>query len=192
MIGVLGWTLTFLPIFIVILIYPPTQPSVERLLFMLWVQYPLYFLSYVWLAVCIVIAVFRYRLWDIDVIIRKTLTYTIVIGLLAAVYFGSVVLLQQIFAALTDQRSEIITVLSTLAIAALFVPVRNRVQTAVDRRFYRRKYDAQRVMKDFSQTVRDETDLEKLTGELVHVVQETMQPKSVTVWLKQERREKHG
>ena len=95
---------------------------------------------------------------------------------------------QQVFATLSGQRSEIITVLSTLAIAALFVPLRARVQAAVDRRFYRKKYDAQQVMQKFSQTVRDETDLEKLTGELVHVVQETMQPKSVTVWLKQDSR----
>ncbi|MCC7161857.1 MAG: hypothetical protein IT331_05165 [Anaerolineae bacterium] len=184
MIGILGWSITLFPVAGLVFFFPPTQPTLERLLFLLWVQYPLYFLSYVALVVCIAIAVFRYRLWDIDIIIRKTLTYATVVALLAVVYFGSVVLLQQIFATVSGQRSEIITVLSTLAIAALFVPLRARVQQAVDRRFYRKKYDAQKVMERFSQTVRDETDLEKLTGELVQVVQETMQPKSASVWLR--------
>ena len=138
--------------------------------------------------IAIGIAILRYRLWDIDVIIRRTVTYAIVVALLLVVYFGSVILLQQIFANLTGERSEVITVLSTLAIAALFVPLRNRVQNAIDKRFNRKKYDAQQVLKKFSETVRDETDLDKLTAELVNVVNETMEPKSVSVWLKSEAR----
>jgi len=130
------------------------------------------------------IAILRSKLFDIDILIRKTVTYTLVVALLAIVYFGSVILLQQIFANLTGQRSEVITVLSTLVIAALFVPLRNRIQDLIDKRFYRKKYDAQKVLQKFSETVRDETDIDKLTAELVNVVQETMQPKSVSVWLK--------
>jgi hypothetical protein len=96
-----------------------------------------------------------------------------------------VILLQQIFANLTGlQGNEIVTVISTLVIAALFIPLRNRIQGVIDKRFYRRKYDAQKVLSEFAETVRDETDLEKLTARLIEVVDETMQPKSVSVWLK--------
>ncbi len=139
------------------------------------------------MPIAIGIALLRYRLYDIDIIIRKTLTYALVVALLAMLYFGSVILLQQLFASITNlQDSTIITVVSTLAIAALFVPLRNKIQALIDRRFYRKKYDAQQVLQDFAQTVRDETDLEKLTARLIEVVNETMQPKSVSVWLKTE------
>lgn len=140
------------------------------------------------LPIGITISILRYRLWDIDVIIRRTLTYGLVTGALVLIYFGSVVALQQVFSSVTGSaaQNEIVTVVSTLVIAALFVPLRNGVQHAIDRRFNRKKYDAGQIMQDFANTVRDETDLEQLTARLVQVVDETMQPKSISVWLKKE------
>lgn len=139
------------------------------------------------------IAILRSHLWDIDVIIRKTLTYTLLTGALLLIFFGSVVILQQGLASVTSSgQNELVTVLSTLAIAALFVPLRNWIQSVIDKRFYRKKYDAQQVLSQFAETVRDETDLEKLTGKLIEVVNETMQPKSVSVWLKREREKWSG
>jgi hypothetical protein len=140
--------------------------------------------AFLFVPVAIGIAILRYRLFDIDVIIRRTVTYAVVVVLLAIVYFGSVVLLQQIFVRATGLgRNELVTVVSTLAIAVLFVPLRNRVQGFVEARFYRKKYDAQQVLSEFGETVRDETDLDKLTARLVEVVNDTMQPESVSVWL---------
>jgi hypothetical protein len=141
------------------------------------------------LPIGITVSILRYRLWDIDVIIRRTATYGLVTGALVLIYFGSVVALQRILSGVTGSaQNEIVTVLSTLAIAALFVPLRNRIQNAIDKRFNRNKYDAQQVLSDFAHTMRDETDLEKLTGRLMQVVDETMQPRSISVWLKKEGR----
>ncbi len=117
-------------------------------------------------------------------IIRKTLVYAMLTGLLALVYFGLVVLLQNVFESASGQQSPIAIVISTLVIAALFAPLRQRVQGVIDRRFFRKKYDAQQVLAQFAQTARDETDRNVLTAELVQVVQETMQPERVSIWLK--------
>ena len=129
------------------------------------------------------ISILRYRLYDIDVIIRQTVQYSIVSAVLALVYFGTIILLQNLVGRATSEQSPIIIVLSTLLIAAMFNPLRRRVQTAVDRRFFRQKYDAQQVLAQFVQTARDETDMEALTAELTHVIQETMQPKTLILWL---------
>lgn len=139
----------------------------------------------------VAIAILRYRLFDIDVIIRRTLTYALVTAMLVLVFFVSIIVLQQIFARVTGSgENEIVTVLSTLAIAALFVPLRNRVQSGIDKQFNRKKYDAQQILGDFARTARDETDLETLTARLMQVVDETMQPKSVSVWLAGDKRKR--
>jgi hypothetical protein len=136
------------------------------------------------LPLCLAIAITRYRLWDIDVIIRRTLIYSVLTAVLGLAYLGSVLVLQPLLARLTGQGSALATVLSTLVVAALFVPVRNRVQRAIDRRFYRRKYDAARTLAGFGAQARDEVDLDRLSGHLIDVVEDTMQPASLGLWLK--------
>ena len=131
------------------------------------------------------IAILRYRLFDIDVIIRRTLQYTLLTGLLALVYFGSVLLGQRIAGALTgEQNSPLVVVISTLLVAALFSRLRARVQDFIDRRFYRQKYDAIQTLAAFTEVARDETRLEALSPALLQAVQDSVQPEQVWLWLK--------
>ncbi len=128
-------------------------------------------------------AILKYRLYDIDIIINRTLVYGTLTGLLALTYFVSAVLLERLFRALTGSASQATVVVSTLLILGLFSPLRRRVQAEIDRRFYRRKYDAQKMLTEFSATVRDEVDLQVLSQKLINIVEETMQPEQVSLWL---------
>jgi hypothetical protein len=130
------------------------------------------------------IAILRYRLFDIDVVINRTLVYGSLTATLVAAYFGGIVVLQRLFVVLTGERFTLAVVASTLLIAALFNPLRRRIQSFVDRRFYRRKYDAAKTLQSFSTKLRDETDLGALNDELVGVVREAMQPAHVGFWLR--------
>jgi hypothetical protein len=143
------------------------------------------------LPICLAIAITRYRLFDIDVIIRRTLVYSILSGLLGVVYFGSVTVLQGVFTSLGGSQTPVITVISTLGIAALFSPLRKRIQEFIDRRFFRSKYNAEQALSTFAAAARAETNLELLSGSLVLTIQETLQPKDASLWLLQARPERH-
>jgi hypothetical protein len=137
------------------------------------------------LPIAITIAILRYNLWGIDLIIRRTLQYAVLTGLLALTYYGGIVILQEILGPITGSKnSPVVTVITTLSIAALFNPLRIRVQDFIDRRFYRKKYNAEQALAQFAAIARDEVDMEKLTTALLGMVEETMQSEKVTLWLK--------
>ncbi len=137
-------------------------------------------------------SILRYRLYDIDLLINRTLVYITLTIILALIYFGSIIGLQALLRGIINANSSVAIVVSTLVIAAIFQPLRHRIQAIIDRRFYRRKYDATRTIAAFSATLRNEVDLAQLSEHLVSVVEETMQPKYVSLWLRATAREKSG
>src|SRR5215203_3458198 len=145
-----------------------------------------YFVLMLFLPISIAIAILRYRLYEIDLIINHTLVYGSLTVTLVALYFGGIVLLQSVFVVFTGERSTLAVVASTLLIAALFNPMRRRIQSFIDRRFYRSKYDAAKTLEAFSTKLRNDTDLDALSDDLQSVVRETMQPAHVSLWLRPE------
>jgi hypothetical protein len=166
--------------FLASFVFPDAVPqAVEDAVFLLGVA------AFAAIPVAAGIAILRHRLYDIDVLINRTLVYGVLTATLVLVYVASVASLQQLFRALTGQESQLAVVASTLAIAALFGPLRRRVQSFIDRRFYRKKYDAAKVLEAFGVRLRDETDLDALSGDLVAVVRETVRPSHASLWLRE-------
>ena len=153
-------------------------------LWLKWVGYVEFVVGLVGMPISMGIAILRYRLYNIDLIINRTLVYGPLTAMLVAFYFGGIVVLQRFFVVLTGEKSTLAVVASTLAIAALFNPLRRWVQGFVDRRFYRSKYDARKTLQSFSARLRNETDLDALSDDLIGVVRDTMQPAHVSLWLR--------
>jgi len=160
------------------------QANVFFVIFLL-VDIALFTLMFAIIPVAIGVAIFRYRLWDIDVLVNRGLVYTLLTGSLIAIYFLIVAAIQFVLRAITGQESPLAVVISTLAIAALFNPLRQRIQSVIDRRLYRRKYDAERTLEAFGVTVRDEVDLSKLSDSLLEIVDRSLQPSGAELWLKE-------
>ena len=144
-------------------------------------------MAFLLIPLSVTIAILRSRLWDIDVIIRRTLVYSTLTVILALLYFGLVIGLESLLRPLAGQggQSQVIIVASTLVIAVLFQPLRHRIQGIIDRRFYRRKYNAAKIVEAFSATLRNEVDLSLLREHLITVVQDTMEPSHVSLWLRE-------
>ena len=172
LIGFIAFTLIFIPVFS----QPNTLSSLLPTL-----AYPLLFLL---LPISIGIAILRSRLWDIDILINRTLVYGSLTAILALIYVGLIFALQFLLRGIINQNNDVAIVVSTLAIAALFQPLRHRIQAIIDRRFYRRKYDAARIVETFSATLRNEVDLSQLREHLITVVQDTKQPAHISLWLR--------
>jgi hypothetical protein len=161
------------------IVYPPVA-----VMWVWWVGLILTAVGVVSSPIAMGVAIFRYRLYQIDTLINRTLVYGSLTAMLVALYFVGIVVLQRLFVLLTGQQSTLAVVASTLLIAAFFTPLRRRIQSFIDRRFYRRKYDARKTLETFSAHMRDETDLQALSNDLVGVVRETMQPAHVSLWLR--------
>jgi hypothetical protein len=159
------------------------RPGVARVMYVI-VGVPLEYAALIALPLAFAFSILRYRLWDVDRIAYRAVVYSIMTGGLLALYFGCVLLLQQLFRTLTGANSVLAVVISTIAIALLFQPLRQTVQAAIDRRTYRRKYDATQTLQRFGEVARDEVDLDVITRELLAAVNETMQAEHASVWIK--------
>jgi hypothetical protein len=144
-----------------------------------------WFISLIILPISITLAVFRSHLWDIDVVIRRTLIYGMLTAALGMVYFSSVVLIQALIRLTSGQGSPVAILISTLAIYVLFQPLRRRIQSAIDRRFYRSKYNAEQALASFQNRLRERADLDQMEDELTRIVQETVQPQRMMLWMRQ-------
>jgi hypothetical protein len=174
-VGIAGFILTLVLLAI---------PGVQDNLLLVFCATTLLYAFLMLIPLAIGFAMLRYRLWDVDVLINRTLVYGLLSASLGGLYVGGVVLLQALFRTVTGQGSGLAVAVSTLIIAALFQPLRRGFQGFIDQRFYRRKYDAARTLARFSERVRDDVDLDQLATEMVQVVRETMQPSHVSLWLR--------
>jgi hypothetical protein len=181
--GVIAAIVGFAIYYVPLVVSPAFADGTLARLVHLLVATPIFQLLVILAPAAITVAILRFRLWDVDALINRTLVYgSLTLGLVA-VYFGAVILLQQVFIAFTGQRSDLALVASTLSIAAIFDPLRQTLQRAVDRRFYRRRYDAMQVLMSVGDTIREEVDLDHLADRLVSAVDEAMQPAHAEIWL---------
>ena len=163
----------------------PRPPGLGRLYFNL-ISFPILWVLTLALPITMTLSILRYRLFDIDIVIKRTAVYGALTIAILVIYFATVVVLQNVFRSLTGQGEQLAIVASTLLIAALFNPLRGRIQTAVNRRFFRGDYDAAQALNSFAASVQDEVDLERMQNALLSTVEETMQPHTVSLWLKEE------
>jgi hypothetical protein len=178
------WVAYGVALFTLAIVVVSIWPSLDRSV----VGSVLFLVGFLAIPSAMALAILRYRLYDIDLVINRTLVYGVLSVTLALVYFGSIALLQGTWIALTGQTSQLAVVASTLLIAALFNPVRHRIKAFIDRRFFRNKYDAAKTLEAFSASLRKQTDLGELNDHLLAVVRETMQPEHVSLWLQSEDR----
>lgn len=185
--GIAALTALLFAYFMPLALFPRlNQPGVGSLSYDLLGRALVGSVAFLFIPLSIGFAILRYRLYDIDLIINRTLVYGSLSVLLAVAYYGSVVLLEQVFQLFSESGSEFTVVASTLLIAVLFAPLRNRIRAFIDRLFYRKKYDARKTTEAFSTKLREDSDLETLTIDLERVVRETMQPSHVSLWLRHE------